>query len=197
MQIFRNRQLVIKPGFYIFLAFFLLLFPTQWVIAWFISAIFHELCHCIALSVCHVRIVSVSVDVMGAEIETEAMSSFQELIAALAGPVGGLCLLVLSHWIPHIAICGLFQSAYNLLPVYPLDGGRALRCFITLFASVEGAAKIFSFLQSLILAVLFVLAGIAAFVWNLGPIPFIWSILLIVRSTNIKFPCKRTEQIVQ
>ena len=134
---------------------------------------------------------------MGAEIETEAMSSFQELIAALAGPVGGLCLLVLSHWIPHIAICGLFQSAYNLLPVYPLDGGRALRCFITLFASVEGAAKIFSFLQSLILAVLFVLAGIAAFVWNLGPIPFIWSILLIVRSTNIKFPCKRTEQIVQ
>lgn len=64
--------------------------------------------------------------------ETLPMSTGRELIAVLAGPAASLLLLSLVRVFPRVAICGLIQGIYNLLPIYPLDGGKALRCLMAL-----------------------------------------------------------------
>lgn len=131
MQTCHNRSISVAPGFLIQLAAGILLLPAYWVVAWAVAALFHELCHYIALKLCGVHVFSLRIGLSGAIIETEAMLPKQELISSLAGPVGGILLISLLHICPEIAICALLQSLFNLLPIYPFDGGRALSSLIS------------------------------------------------------------------
>lgn len=130
MQKFRSDLLTITPGFFIYFAAAVLLLPLKWVCAWFIASVIHELCHYFALRLCGVQVFSVRISCSGAIMETESMHPRQEILCALAGPLGGLLLLIILRIFPAIAICAFVQSVFNLLPVYPFDGGRALRAII-------------------------------------------------------------------
>ena len=46
------------------------------------------------------------------------------MFCAVTGPACGLCLVLLYRWFPELALFALFHSVYNLLPMYPADGGR-------------------------------------------------------------------------
>ena len=61
---------------------------------------------------------------------TGAMTPRQEWISALAGPAGSLLLGLIMPLFPGVAIIGMVQGIINLLPIYPRDGGRALRVFL-------------------------------------------------------------------
>lgn len=122
----------IESGFYIFLAVLLLAVPLRWILAAFIAAFVHELGHYLSVRLLGGQVLGGSICFRGAKMETLPMSAGRELIAVLAGPVFSLMLLSLIHILPRVAICGLIQGVYNLLPFYPLDGGRALRCVMAL-----------------------------------------------------------------
>ena len=116
----------------------LLILPLPWLAAIFLAAIIHELCHLIVLKLCGIRVYQIHIRKHGAEIETEALSPLQELLCAAAGPAGSfLCLLFLRHF-PILALCGLLQGSYNLLPIYPLDGGRILHAIVCLLFPHRG-----------------------------------------------------------
>ena len=51
----------------------------------------------------------------------------QEFLSAMAGPAAGFLLVLLFPWFPRIAFSALVQSLFNLLPIYPFDGGRVIR----------------------------------------------------------------------
>ena len=125
----------IKPSAYILLALLVLTVPIPWLFAAIFAAYVHELCHIIALIFCKCTIRSVVVGPFGAKICTSPLSCRQEFLCALAGPCGSFLLVSFICWIPRIAICGLFQGLYNLLPVYPMDGGRI---FQYLISSIRG-----------------------------------------------------------
>lgn len=123
-------------------AFMVLVLPLRWLFAVAMAVLVHELCHWLALKALRVEILGVVVRGGGIRMETEPMTSGKELICALAGPAGGLVLLLFIRWIPRIAVIALVQSAFNLLPMYPLDGGRALRCVSQMLFQQKTADKI-------------------------------------------------------
>ncbi|MBQ3215407.1 MAG: hypothetical protein IJB11_04730 [Oscillospiraceae bacterium] len=108
------------------LALAILVLPLQWVVAAVAAAAFHELCHVLAVKACGGKIIRFRAGISGANMEAAGLSDGQIILCALAGPLGGLSLLLLVRWIPRIALCAAAQSLFNLMPLYPLDGGRAL-----------------------------------------------------------------------
>lgn len=108
----------------------LLVLPLNWFMSAAVSAIFHELCHICAVWLCGGRILSARITSTGAEIGISDMGRGREALCAAAGPVGSLSLLLLANKLPEVALCSAVQGVYNLLPFYPLDGGRILRCIL-------------------------------------------------------------------
>lgn len=124
---------MIDPLVFLLGAFLLLVLPLHWLLAAVTAAGVHELCHLGAIYALGGRVLSFRISPMGAIMETELESPGRECLAALAGPAGNFALLTLGRLVPHVAVCGLVQGLFNLLPLYPLDGGRALRCALAFF----------------------------------------------------------------
>ena len=98
---------------------------------WFLLAVsVHELGHLIALRKCRVPIKSVCLNICGAVIETEQMRYGKDWLCAAAGPLFGVILGVcLLRYVTEGAMISLILSAVNVLPLYPLDGGRMICAF--------------------------------------------------------------------
>ena len=111
----------------ILLALWVLVIPLKWVTGAIFAAAVHELGHLIALWMCGVPVAGMEIDAGGAQLRTGSMEPGEELICALAGPMAGGLVCLFWRWMPEAALCALAQTAFNLVPVYPLDGGRALR----------------------------------------------------------------------
>jgi Zn-dependent protease len=119
----------------------------------FASVLFHELSHSVVAQHYKIRVVSITLFLFGglARIEREPHKAIQEFNIAIAGPLAsgflsgsffGLTLLFpYSQTVGALAtwLCGTNAAlaVFNLLPGFPLDGGRIFR------AIVWGATKSF------------------------------------------------------
>ena len=121
-----NMHIYIKPNTYIFLTILLFTIPLTWISSWIAAIMFHEFCHYIAVLLCKGKIYRLNIGLFGAEMQCSYMSGLCQVIAVLCGPIGGLFLACLGFYCPRIALCSFFLSIYNLIPLVPLDGGKAL-----------------------------------------------------------------------
>ena len=128
--------------------------------------------------------------------ETEAVDDHTEILSAAAGPFCGGLLLLLYPYSREIFICALFQTVYNLLPIYPLDGGRIL--FI-LLAKQVGAGRAFRIMEGVRLAIFACVCLIIIYLL-LFKKDILFAAILISLFAVIwigKITCKDSEQIVQ
>lgn len=132
----RPPALRITPGFWLLLAGTWWLDPVLLLPALLAAAV-HELGHCAALKALGGRISQLRLSALGAELAPDGLLSYaQELPVALAGPGASLlCAGVCAHLGRYLlAGLSLALGLFNLLPIGPLDGGRAARaiCALTL-----------------------------------------------------------------
>ena len=175
------RKFQIDAAAYLWLALGLLVLPVGWLAAAMVAAVFHELCHYTAAGIVGISVRSVRVGVLGCRMETDEMSSCQEILCALAGPMGSLLLIFTLNCFPRLAICGAIQGMFNLLPVYPLDGGRVLRGLLGFLLKDSRAEKICCGVE--ICLMIFLLTGAVGLSlrYKLGLMPMIFAMILCTR----------------
>ena len=157
----------------------------------------HELSHCGMLWLCSVPVRCVHLGNHGVLIQTDAMPPWKTVISSLAGPMGGLLLLLAGKLFPQAAVCALLLSVYNLLPVYPLDGGRALWALIDGVFDARRSKCICNVVEWIVLSAILMMGLLAAFFWKLGLMPLLLTVILCLRLGKIKIPCKSTLNAVQ
>ncbi len=181
-----SMRLSYSPVLFCYLAILLLIVPFRLLIAAIMSAAVHELFHILAIRLMHVPMNAIHIGVRGAEISTQSMTEKQELFCALAGPVGGLLLLPLYRWIPAISLCAFVQSLYNLLPLYPTDGGRVFRCCANLLLSKKDARRLVFLTEALTVSAILAICIYGSFWLHLGIIPLIFGVSVLLRFARNK-----------
>lgn len=179
----------LKPQDCFLLALMCMVVPVKWLLAMVAAAAAHEASHLLAVIFCGGKVYSVRIGGTGAVMESAPMERWKELLCILAGPAGSFVLLFFSVWFPGTAVCGFVQGIYNLLPVYPLDGGRAVQCIASMFfPSTEDKAVS---VAARITIILICSAGIVGTcVMKLGFLPLLASVLFAMKHLPGKIPCK-------
>lgn len=149
-------------GFFLMLSSALLIFPVRWIIAWCLAVAMHEVGHYVALRLFRIRVEGIFFSSCGIQMQTEYLPRRAELICAVSGPVAGLSLILFSKYMPYTAFCAFLHGVFNLLPIYPMDGGRVFRVLLTSILKKEGAVCeaekgicILFFIAVLLLALIF------------------------------------------
>lgn len=120
-------------------ALLLLLVPLPWLLAAAAAAAFHELCHWAAVKLLGGQVTALHLGAAGAKMEAVLEGRGRQLAAILAGPAGSLALVALCRWMPRLCLCAGIQGLFNLLPLRPLDGGRALELAVLAWCPRHGA----------------------------------------------------------
>ena len=193
----RRIRIEVGPGAYLFGAALLLLLPMRFLLACAFAAAFHELCHILAIRLLGGQVWELTLGVGGAKIRCGPMEPWRELVCAAAGPLGALVLLLFARWIPITALCALAQSCYNLVPIYPLDGGRMLRSGLYLALGEGRGEKVFSRVETGVKLLLFGVGIYGAYLLEWGLLPLLAVIYPACRALRGKIPCKSRRQRLQ
>ena len=141
MWCFPEGRLRVSGGFCLLLAWFAWASGWRMLVMVLGAAAIHELGHWLVLRHWGVQTASLRLTIFGAEMVSVSaeLSYGKELSAVLAGPLANLLwgLLLAGLGGPWVVPAGanLVLCVFNLLPVRPLDGGRALAAAALLSAA--------------------------------------------------------------
>jgi Zn-dependent protease len=111
----------------------------------FASIVFHELAHSLVARLYGIKIAGITLFIFGgvAELEDEPPTPKSEFLVAIAGPIssialGGALYLIASPFetsgppevlavLSYLTVINIVLAVFNLVPAFPLDGGRMLR----------------------------------------------------------------------
>ena len=133
------------------------------VIGIFISIIVHEVAHAVIAEYYHMPIKSITLFIFGGVAEMEGKPSHPkgEFLMAISGPIMsalfGLFLLAIadiyetyiqtdsiSCVLAYHGKINMFIAVFNIVPAFPLDGGRALHAIIWHYKNLVTATKVAS-----------------------------------------------------
>ncbi len=153
------------------------------VLGLFVCVTLHELGHALAARRYGIRTQDITLYPIGGVARLERMPSkpLHELVVALAGPAVNVLIMIalwplISHFeipqedgaevflidersfLPMLGIVNIWLAAFNLIPAFPMDGGRVLRALLSMRMDRVQATEIAAFVGQAI-AILFVFAG--------------------------------------
>lgn len=137
----------ISGGFFLLTAWFALVNGAELLAVVGVGCAVHELGHYLALRCLGVRVTGLRLCILGAEMmaDRSGLSYGGELAAVLAGPGANLltALVLAAAGEAFWAAAGgnLVLCLFNLLPLRPLDGGRALELAVTWIAGPDAGER--------------------------------------------------------
>ena len=177
----------------------------------FASVIVHEFAHALVARRYGVRTSGITLFIFGgvATIEREPPTPAAEIVIALAGPAASLALCaiavgafkvagalpdsgsanIITLVLEYIAVANGMLGAFNLIPAFPMDGGRVLRAVLWQRGGSQNQATATAALVGMAFACLIALAGISVMLsthaWQ-----YLWNVVLgvfLVRATRATY----------
>lgn len=182
----------VSPALCIVVVISLFTIPIKWIAAWIFAVILHEGAHYFTLRFTGYSVLNIVLGVGGAKMTTMPIEGWRETLCAASGPLVSLSLGFLAAIFPRLALCGVAHGLFNLLPLYPMDGGRILNGIIGRFRF--GRPIMFA-TEWITIIGCSIAALYACFKLVFGPIPLIlFTVVLLQRR---KIPCKQGQIAVQ
>lgn len=143
----------------------------------FVSVLIHELAHSFMAEARGLRVSSITLFVFGgvSNINSEPTTAQDELLISIVGPVSSLVLggLFYGLWVAtgagigpvegvliYLASINVLLAIFNLIPGFPLDGGRVLRAIVWWATDSFQRATQVAVVSGHVVAFLFILGGL-------------------------------------
>lgn len=157
-------------------------------LCYLIAVILHELGHALMAKKLGYKLNTISLMPYGAELSGKqtVFSEQDEVYIALAGPFVNLCLIIITialwwlyptyyYYTEAFVIANMAGLFFNLLPVFPLDGGRVLLALVSKKIGRKNAlkkVKLIGVVTSLIFFILFIVSIFYKINFTLGVASF-------------------------
>jgi len=173
---------------------------TYWLVGavtavlFFVSVLLHELGHSIVALRENVPVKSITLFIFGgvAQIGAEPRTAGSEFRIAIAGPLVSFALAAIftglgavlggidaiSAPLAYLGRINLLLGAFNLIPGFPLDGGRVLRAALWKARGNFRSATQWASRLGQLVAVGFILYGVAQFFFGAGLIGGLWYVFI-------------------
>lgn len=127
-------------------------------VMFYLFILMHELSHMIMAIILDVDIQEISLMPIGVNAKYEGkISNKKELFVSLAGPIASMIFAILYnnklYFIINICI-----FSFNILPIYPLDGGRILRIILKFIFGDRIGIKVSQYISCILIFVLLVIS---------------------------------------
>ena len=198
----KERKFNVNPAFFIILIW--LIFATDIIVAvsYFLVILIHELGHYYVAKYCGYKLSKFSLSPYGVSLSYygQTLEQKDEIYIALAGPVVNLvvALITVAFWwiFPTFYLVSynfvevnLIIALTNLLPAFPLDGGRI---FVSLFSNIverRKALKITIIFNVVLSVMFFILFFIFCFI-NFNPTYLLFAVFLTMGVLDLNFLSK-------
>lgn len=142
-----------------------------------IALAFHEMGHLLIMKLVDIPVYRIRLSGAGAVIQGGFMGYRQEIVCAVMGPVGSVLLAIAcARRLPELSVLSAALAAVNLLPVYPLDGGRIFRGILLLYLEDDRVEKILNRTTAVVCCLLMICACWTAIELQSG----IWPIFMVL-----------------
>ncbi len=187
----KGIKIQLSTGCLIFLCAYEIFDPYGSFWYFLLSATLHEGGHLLALWILRKKVTGITGSATAMEIHTGPLSYKEEFLIAGAGPAVNLILLLLSKdRLPVMTLINALLLWYNLLPMYPYDGGRMLRSSLRSHLPLSLSDTIEQIIGLCTFSLLFVGAMYLSFGLHSGIWPFLFCGSLFYRVGDVIFPYK-------
>lgn len=198
-----GARLEVRPGLLLMAAAFVVVFADRFaggehnrfvvaglfVVALYSSVIFHELAHLVVAQAYGMSVRSITLHALGGAttIEGESRRPSQEFLTSIAGPAAS-ALLGLVAWglaqlldgtaatiLGTLGVLNLILAVFNLLPAWPMDGGRVLKALVWAASGRESLGTLVAGWCGRIAAV-----ALVALAFRLGLAGYLWDVAICV-----------------
>lgn len=175
--------------------------PTYWLLGIitsllvFLSILIHELGHSLAARQENIKINNITLHIFGglASLEHEPKTPVAELRVAAAGPIASFLLALFFYLLAefllkpvfsigyqtflHVGTFNFLVACFNLLPGFPLDGGRVLRAILWYFDKSYEKATRLTIIFSIFFSVSLVVIGLVNLLGDYNLLAGFWTLL--------------------